>query len=35
MNEGAIEDDRIKTVQLQNDGKANRKITWTCMVKRK
>jgi len=35
MNEGAIEDERIKTVQLQNDGKANRKITWTCMVKRK
>lgn len=35
MNEGTIEDDRIKTVQLQNDGNINKKVTWTCMVKKK
>ena len=35
MNEGTIEDDRIKTVQLQNDGNINEKITWICMVKKK
>ena len=35
MNESVIEDDRIKAVQLQDTGKPNRKVTWTCMVKRK
>lgn len=35
MKEGEIQDDRIKTVQLQNDGNINKKIIWTCMVRRK
>lgn len=35
MSEGEINSDRIKTVQLQNDGKTNKKIIWTCMVRRK
>ena len=35
MSEGEINSDRIKTVQLQNDGKTNKKITWTCIVRRK
>lgn len=35
MKEEISEDERIKTVQLQNDGKINKKVTWTCMVKRK
>lgn len=35
MNERAIEDDRIKTVQLQTDEKIVKKVTWTCVVKKK
>ena len=35
MNEKTIEDDRIKTVQLQSNDKANKKVIWTCMVKKK
>ena len=35
MSEGERNSDRIKTVQLQNDGKTNKKITWTCIVRRK
>lgn len=36
MQEGEIQDERIKTVQLQVDKKeANKKITWTCLVRKK
>lgn len=34
MNELITEDDRIKTVQLQNNGKANKKVVWNCVVKK-
>ena len=34
MNEGEIQDDRIKTVQLDKGKEASKKITWTCMVKK-
>jgi len=35
MREDSIEDDRIKTVQLQKDSKSSKKITWTCVVQKK
>lgn len=37
MNEGEIQDDRIKTVQLNANEKSqsNKKITWTCVVRKK
>ena len=34
MSEGEIQDDRIKTVQLDKEKEASKKITWTCMVKK-
>ena len=35
MNEEEIEDDRIKSVQLQEKDSSSKKTTWTCMVKKK
>ena len=37
MNEVEIQDERLKTVTLQVDGKEspNKKISWNCMVKKK
>ena len=35
MNECEMEDDRIKSVQLQGKNSPSRKTTWTCMVKKK
>ena len=35
MNEREINDNRIKTVQLQENDSLSKKITWTCMVKKK
>ena len=35
MNEGAIQDDRIKAVRLEGNDSSSKKITWTCMVKKK
>lgn len=34
MNEAAIQDDRIKTVQLDKEKEASKKITWTCVVRK-
>lgn len=35
MDENAIEDERIKTVQIDSKQKNSKKITWTCAVRRK
>lgn len=35
MKEDKIQGDRIKTIQLQNNGDNNPKIIWTCMVRKK
>jgi len=34
MNEGDIQDERIKSVQMQNPEKILKKTTWTCAVKK-
>ena len=35
MNEGEIQNDRVKAVQLKEKNSAIKKITWTCMVRKK
>lgn len=35
MNENEISDERIKTVQMDSKQAENKKVTWTCAVRRK